>query len=115
MAKGKNLTSKLRGRWYRAGVAFTIAATAAFAAPGYAYATSIDTRALDFVQDGMDKLAVVCGFIGGGFIGWGLMRIASTVGDGQGVQVSAGVSQIGGGVLAFLVAGTFAALPSLLQ
>lgn len=115
MNYGKNLSSKAKGCWYKAGAALSVAVMAALAVPGRAHAATIDQRAITFIQDGMDTIALVCFFVGGGLIGWGLLRIASTMGDGQGAQASAGMTQIGGGALAMLASGVFSALPTLLQ
>ena len=116
MTYGKKLREGAKDCWYKAVAKLSIAAAAVLALPGAAYAApTVDARALAFIQDGMDNIALVCFFLGGGLIGWAFLRIASTMGDGQGAQMSAGMTQIGGGVLSFLVAAMFTALPTLLQ
>ena len=111
MSYAGNLAFKAKDLRHRAGAALAVATGAALGA----HAVTVDARAISFIQEGMDTIALVCFFIGGGLIAWGLLRIASTMGDGQGAQASAGMTQIGVGALAMLAAGIFSALPSLLQ
>ena len=115
LGKAEAWWRKAKDCWHKAGAGAFMALAVMSALPGRAHAASIDQRAISFIQDGMDTVALVCFFIGGGLIAWGLLRIASTMGDGQGAQASAGMTQIGGGALAMLAAGIFSSLPTLLQ